>query len=145
MARMTMDQVIHELEGRDERGERTLLAETDLRRVKRLMPDYGFRMAKKHGGQVICSGCGGEIDARYKKHGDFAQCTQCRKIVKIYDEWRGHRTLYEHRMIYLWKRSLNDPEVILAKAIHAEKSFDAVIVPGMEIPMRAAVEAAGAV
>lgn len=141
MAILTMEQVMRELSGRDERGERTLLTETDTALIRRRMPDYGFRMAKKHGGQVICSGCGGTVDGRYRRHGDFTECPNCRKIVHIYDEWRGHRTLYEHRMIYLWKRSDADPEIILAKAIHAEKSFDAVIRPGAEIPLQAVTEA----
>lgn len=137
MAMLTMEQVMRELEGKDEHGERTLLSERDLGEVKRRFKDYAFTYSKKAGGHTVCSGCGGALERRGERHDDYIRCPRCQKDVQVKDEWRGHKHLFEQMVVYIWKRSKKDREVILAKAIHAEKAF----CYAEEAPLRAVVTA----
>lgn len=141
MAMLDMETVLKELEGKDESGGRSLLSAKDLREVRSRFQDYAFTYAKKNGGHTACSGCGGLLERMGQKHGDGILCPRCRKYVKVYDEWRGHRHLYEHMIVYVWKRSRKNPETILAKAIYAEKSFGCYVNPTEDVPLSAHVDA----
>ena len=123
MAMLTTEEVLRELEGKDEQGGKSLLTKLDLINVRQRFKDYAFTYAKKAGGHTVCSGCGGPLNRTVERHGDEIRCPNCRKNVQVYDEWRGHKYLYEQMVVYIWKRSSKDPETILAKAIHAQKSF----------------------
>lgn len=121
MAMLTMERVMRELEGKDERGKRSLLSKRDLLQVKARFHDYAFAYSKKDGGKTMCSGCGGELTRTAERHKDYIRCPQCKKDVQVWEEWRGHKYLYEQVMVYIWVRSKTDPETILAKAIRADK------------------------
>ena len=122
MAMLTIEEVIAEL-GRE--TSQTLLSKGDLRQVRRHFHDYAFRYSRREGGGIYCSGCGSEIEEpRYgEKHRDWVRCPECCKAVQLYDEWRGHKYLFEQTVVYLWTRSETAPDTILVKAIHAEKHF----------------------
>ena len=137
MAMLTMEQVMRELEGKDENGKRTLLTERDLREVRGRFKDYAFAYSKKAGGHTVCSGCGQELERKGEACNDLIRCPHCRKDVQLKEEWRGHKYLFEQMVVYIWKRSKRDRETILAKAIHAEKSF----AYAENAPLRAVVEA----
>ena len=123
MAMLTTEEVIRELEGEDESGRRTLLTMDDINKVRSRFKDYAFIYSKREGGHTACSGCGGLLERTVERRGDSIFCPRCRKTVRAYEEWRGHKHLYEQVMVYIWKRSRQDPETILAKAIYAEKYF----------------------
>lgn len=123
MAMLTMEQVLSELEGLDEQGRPTLLSAADLEHVRMHFPDYAFAYSKKDGGRTMCSGCGEELERNGERHKDWIRCPRCRKDVRVWEEWRGHKYLYEQNVTYIWARSKSDPETILAKAIHATKSM----------------------
>lgn len=123
MAMLTMEEVLKELEGKDEHGARSLLTEQDLREVRLRFRDYAFTYARKDGGHTVCSGCGDILKRTVERCGDGLLCPTCRKYVTVYDKWRGYKHLYQQMVVYIWRRSKKDPEVVLAKAIHAEKQF----------------------
>lgn len=123
MAMLAMEEVLAELEGEGERGERTILTAEDLHEVRQRFRDYAFTYPKKEGGRTVCSGCGEWLHRTAERPGDGLTCPVCRKIVTVYDKWRGYKHLYQQMFVYTWHRSRKDPEVIYAKAIHAEKMF----------------------
>lgn len=123
MAMLTTEEVLAELEGEDEHGARTILTADNLHEVRRVFRDFAFTYPKKEGGRTVCSGCGEWLNRTVERAGDGITCPHCRKIVTVYDKWRGYKHLYQQMIVYTWHRSRKDPEVIFAKAIHAEKMF----------------------
>lgn len=141
MAMLDIKTVLKELKGKDENGKMSLLSKTDLQEVRSRFQDYAFAYSKKDGGHTACSGCGGLLERIGKKHGDAILCPRCRKYVKVYEEWRGHKHLHDSAVIYIWKRSRTDPQTILAKVIYAEKSYGYSFAAAEDAPLRARVDA----
>lgn len=123
MALVPMNEMLAELEGEDERGVPTILTADDLRAVRQVFRDYAFVYPKKEGGRTVCSGCGEWLNRTVERAGDGITCPHCRKIVTVYEKWRGYKHLYQQMIVYTWHRSKKHPETIYAKAIHAEKMF----------------------
>ena len=123
MALVPMNEMLAELEGEDEHGVPTILTADDLRAVRQVFRDYAFVYPKKEGGRTVCSGCGEWLNRTVERAGDGITCPHCRKIVTVYEKWRGYKHLYQQMIVYTWHGSKKDPETIFAKAIHAEKMF----------------------
>ena len=123
MTLLPIEEVLAELEGEDEHGRQTVLTVDDLHAVRSRFRDFAFTYPKKEGGRTVCSGCGEWLTRTVERPGDGILCPVCRKTVTVYDKWRGYKQLYQQMIVYTWHRSRKDPEVIFAKAIHAEKMF----------------------
>ena len=123
MALVPMNEMLAELEGKDEHGAQTILTEDDLKAVRARFRDFAFTYPKREGGRTVCSGCGGWLNRTVERPGDGILCPECRKTVTVYDKWRGYKHLYQQMIVYTWHRSKKHPETIYAKAIHAEKMF----------------------
>ena len=123
MALVPLDEMLAEMQGKDEHGAPGILTAADLREVRRVFRDYAFAYPKREGGHTVCSGCGEGLKRTVERAGDGIACPHCRKIVTVYEKWRGYKHLYQQMIVYTWHRSKKHPETIYAKAIHAEKMF----------------------
>lgn len=68
-------------------------------------------------GHCFCTACGADVGDLRRRHGSEVSCPVCRQAATYMHEARGHKKLFDEFVLYEWRRSVIDPEVIVCTAV----------------------------